>query len=914
MLKNFVAIDLETTGLDENAEIIEIGMVKIIEGEIIEKYEKLVKPVSPIPENITSLTGITNEMIANKPIWQEIEQEVLSFCGNNLLVAHNCNFDKAFLERAVGFKLTNLWLDTYEFAKIIIPNLPNYKLSYLTNFLNVNYLGFHRAVNDAEMAANILLKLIELAMKISPFTLEKIIKLFSSEVNGITLFLKSIQKEIITNYSFNEKIPIAKEETVYLDKLENLSFSQGECLLKPGGLLSLGIDNYEFRPQQLKMLNVVSEAFKTKSHAIIEASTGTGKSLAYLIPALLWSLENKCKVVIATNTIALQEQLFKKDIPLLEKCFNSKLPVSLLKGRNNYICLRRFSIIITEKDFLTWSEKVFISRIITWLDNTKTGDKEELNLNNYENEKWYLFASQTETCLGNKCSYYFDCYYYKIRKKVETSGLIITNHSLVLQDVKSDNKILPKHEYLIIDEAHNLEEEGIKQFAEVVDFIQLRKSCFLLTKGKSTGLLNKLRNLCTEEENISELIIETKEEVKIILTKTNEIIHFFSRKKDFTVLGEIRITRNERKTFWWKEICSLVRELVNYITSLCNKITRIINKFELIDRFEEIINELQFISKRLLLFKNTLDSFITGDDEEQVYWLEINNKNVAFVITPIKINQILRDKLFNTKVSVILTSATLAINYNLDHVAKTYGLEKDNEYLTLITDSPFNFQEQSLICIPTDLPDPSVISDDEYTRAITKSILNIIPAINGGILILFTSYYMLNNVYNSLKKESSLAAKEILAHGKDGNRINLVKALKTNPDGAIVLGTNSFWEGIDISGIGLTTVIIVKLPFAPPTRPVIAAKLEALEKQGENSFYKYSLPLAILKFRQGYGRLIRSNKDWGTLIILDNRILTKKYGKEFLKSIPLQPVFKGTTVYISHLLSKWMENKFSNYC
>ena len=904
----FVAIDIETTGFKQDAEIIEIGLVKVVNNKIADRYQKLIKPVNIIPEEITLLTGISNEMVTNKPSWSEIEIEILNFIGGYVLVAHNVNFDKGFLDRNLGFNIPNLWIDTWDLAKITLPLLPSYQLSYLVNVLNIKKLLFHKAINDAEMTAAIFGLLTEELSKLSPFVLNNITNLLTDDTNGLGLILKKVQKKNVSDFWLDNKR--SWEEDVQEESNIKYSFDDAEMFFTHDGILSLKFSNYEFRPQQHDMFKTIRDAFNQNYHAIIEAATGTGKSLAYLIPALLWSNEKQYRVVISTNTIALQEQLFKYDIPSIENCLGCKFRVSIVKGRNNYVCLRRFYILAKDSNVLNWQEKVFLAQIYNWLDITDTGDKEEINLNNYENELWLQISSQIETCVGGKCSFSKKCYYLKNRREAEKSNLIITNHSLLLKDIIRDNKILPQYDYLIIDEAHNLEDEALKQFSSEVNFRYLKKILNQLAKGKNNNSLYQLLYYSNEhlsEIGLANLIAAIKQEALLLSSMLDDCIRL-AQSQEQSLLGELRITENERYTQWWNNFNLFLENIANYLTSLIHKINSFVCQMEAFEDFEEIYKELRFQISLLNENKDVIKNFIIGKEEEKVYWLQINKDNLILIITPFNIANILGKKLFKLKKSAILTSATLAVNSNFDHIINMYGIEKLRT-LTGIFDSPFNYQTQSIICIPTDLPEPSNITDNEYINYVADSLLTLIPAISGGILILFTSYHMLNSVYKYLKREEYQLNKEILAHGSGGRRKTLIETLKKYPNKTVILGTNSFWEGIDIQGLGLTAVVIVKLPFAPPSRPVIAAKLELFEKNKQNSFYKYSLPSAILRFRQGFGRLIRSGKDWGTLIILDKRVLTKKYGVNFIKSLPKQPIITDDLNIIASRLSEWMKNK-----
>lgn len=914
---SFVSLDLETTGFSEKDEIIEIGLIKVLDGKIIDKFQSLVKPIHKISKNIEALTGISNEMVKDRLTWHEIEEEVIKFIEDSYIIAHNVSFDRGFLERSLSVPILNTWVDTYDLAKIAYPTLQSYKLSEIANHLSLVSEGYHRALNDAEIAAKIFLKIIEKLTSMSPFLIEEDLNILKDEENGLSLALKYVQKKALANFSFENKISFEQDR----EEKETLNLNEeGEEILKPGGIISKHSNSYEYRPDQIKMLKTVSEAFEEEKHAVIEAGTGIGKSMAYLIPALLWSEKNEKKVIIATHTIALQEQLFKKEIPFLEKCFNGKLPVALVKGRTNYLCKRRFEKLKKNSKNISWPEKVFLLQTNHWDKDTKTGDKEELNLKKLDNEFWYHISSQSETCLGRKCPYYFHgCFFIKNKRSSEKSKIIITNHALLLQDAKINNKLLPEHENVIIDEAHNLEDEATEQFASRADLLQINKICNQLSKGKNNGILEKINQVIKDRndwgnlELLKDNILKAKEDIISLQAKIERLRKDFNFKDLISSIEEIRITEKERNLSEWSYLFDNLQEVKNYLLSLKSKLIKIISWIEVIDALEEMSKEVDFIEKIITEVIDVFTDFLKGEDESKVYWVSVNNsyykKNIILNISPIEVGYLLEKNLFSVKKSVVLTSATLSVANSFKYTIKELGLDK-HDFLWFNAQSPFNFKEQSLIAIPSDLPDPVISSEIEYTDAIIKNIKKISKVVYGGILVLFTSYRMLDNVYNIIKNDKDLVDRMILAHGKDGSRTNIINTLKNNKN-SIVLGVNSFWEGIDVKGVSLTTVIIVKLPFTPPTRPVIAARLERLQQKGEKSFFTYSLPRAILKFRQGYGRLIRGNNDWGSLIILDKRVITKRYGEQFLKSLPEQEIVKGTSDKICNILNNWSKNKIN---
>lgn len=887
---NYVAIDLETTGLDDQAEIIEIALVKVENNVIKEEWQQLICPSSDIPEDIQILTGISNEMVIDKPLWKDVEEKVLSFLGNNLLVAHNASFDKRILENNLGKDIENIWLDTCELAKITLPTLSSYKLKSLLEFFDLDSQELHRALKDAQMTTRLLENLIEILLKFSPFLLEENIKLLEDEKNGLSFILKYVQKNILNNYFENDAIvkTVSSEDSQENEGI-GYSLEKGSDLLKPGGPISENFTDFQYRPQQIAMLENIIKAFQGEKHGLIEAGTGTGKSLAYLIPATLWSKEKKEKVVIATHTIALQEQLFTKDIPFLEEKLRGNISKALVKGRSNYLCLRRFESLKREHNTLNWWEKVFLAQITNWALDTQSGDKEELNLKNWENEMWLQIASQGEACLGSRCPYYFkDCFYTKNKKIREKSDLIITNHALLLQDLKSNNKILPPYQQVIIDEGHNLEDEATEQFSTYIDLRQILKLFYRLHRKKYGGFLDRLNKNIDNQEKLKNLIIQIKEEILFLSNKIRNLLESNVVGEYLGFNDEKRITDKERKSSKWLIISEELQEINNYLQAINKKITKLFLDLDLDEELNDFQKELKVYKSDLEEVYEGLNNFLNYDNNEFVYFINKTNKNIRFCISPIEVSSLLNELLFVEKKSVILTSATLTSNNNFNYIAKILGLN-EFDYLTFKGNSPFNYNKQSRIFIINDLLNPVNNSNEIYTQEVIKCLKKILPLVYGGTLILFTSYRMLNDVYWALKKEE-LQDKEIFAHGIDGTRNSLVKIMK-NKKNTIILGVNSFWEGIDIKGDALTNLIIVKLPFIPPTRPVIQARLEKIEEKGQNSFYNYSLPRAVLKFRQGYGRLIRSNSDCGSCIILDNRVVTKRYGKQFLMSLPKQPIF-----------------------
>lgn len=921
--KTFTALDVETTGLRDEDEIIEIGLVHVVDGQISETWQSLIKPSIAIPADITVITGISSEMVKDAPTWNEIEESLSNHLQGQLLIAHNYRFDKNHIESQLGHTLANDWLDTHDIAKLFLPKLTSYKLMSLADHLQVNDSSHHRALNDAEVCAKVYLKLLEIGGQYSPFALtdaSSVIgnsqkSLFESSklsLGGLLYDLAQNTTELETSLSFGD----SEENTDFVSESKpRLSFDQAAEFFAPGGLLSASRNDFQYRPQQVEMLSAIEEAFTTKRHALIEAGTGTGKSLAYLVPALLYSYENDTRVVIATESIALQEQLYYADLPFLKETLEAHFPTALAKGRANYLCLRRFEGARNNAGQLSERDRILLASLILWMEEDATGDREHLNLNKAELQTWQNIASSADTCLGRRCAYFDECFFFNRKRACEKAKVIVTNHSLLLQDLKIGG-LLPEYNIAVIDEAHHLEDEATRQFTDVVDYGLMIKLLANFTRNK--GLINRMDNGLSKSvtdseslEHFHKLADRIVEECKTCSELLKNTVDLACNIPELEHIGDLRITDKIRNSHWWLTLEEELRKCQRYISSCVKTLDLLLQLIEDESAIETIYREVAHARDKLKEQADWLERFIAGYDDNFVYWATTMkssyNSNFTLSSANIDISPILHDKLFESKDSVILTSATLAVNNTMTYTAHRFLLD-DDQYISYITASPFDYKNQSLIAIPNNHPDYSKINDFAYTKIVAEDLRKLIPALGGDMLVLFTSYAMLNRVALSLKRDPSLSGYRILAHGQDGSRSSILEALQNNRH-TVVLGTKSFWEGIDVKGDHLRTLVIAKLPFEPPSMPIESAKLEQLKAQKQNAFKVHSLPRAILQFRQGCGRLIRSNNDRGCIIILDNRVIMKSYGKYFLSSLPEQPIWQDDIDTLTKKLAEWHEHK-----
>ena len=679
------------------------------------------------------------------------------------------------------------------------------------------------------------------------------------------------------------------------------------------GILAKEIKGFEYRQEQEEMAQYIQDAINEDRKIIVEAGTGTGKTLAYLIPSIKWAVTNKKKVIIATNTINLQEQLLLKDIPLAKSIIKDEFSYVLVKGRNNYVCKRLFNELVLGKsvDIETFSMEAReqIEYILKWGNKTKTGDKAELPFEVYP-DVWELVQSTTELCLGKKCPYRKECFYMKTRMEKMEADILISNHHVFFADLNvraetdfdSEYLILPRYDMVIFDEAHNVESVARSYFSVEVSKISFTRLLNRIYQKKNKKKKEKSALIRVEdtvdEKNLEDseqyiyLLNTLKEEISILQNigdeYFDEIRKIYETNTEAPIkksLNKIEITKSrflenlrEKKDIFQSKLA----DFLNLMMSFNNVID------EEKDKNPEVIN----FNNHLKMFKAYIDSFKfinSFEDDNYIYWLDINSKrtNVVLTATPLNIAQKLSTVLFDNLDRLVFASATIVVNGNFDYFKKSLGLDEE-DCIEAIIKSPFDYDEQMSVYIPSDIQDSENIN--AFVSDASKFILNILLKTNGKAFILFTSYTMLNQIYYSISKKLKDKGFEVFLHG-DKPRSQIIKEFK-EAENPILFGTTSFWEGVDVQGENLSNVIITKLPFLVPTDPVVSAISKKIEEDGGNSFMDFQLPEAIIKFKQGVGRLIRKKTDSGNIFILDNRILKKRYGSLFINALPSQKNIK----------------------
>lgn len=699
------------------------------------------------------------------------------------------------------------------------------------------------------------------------------------------------------------------------------------AILKSGGLLSERLNGFEPREAQQKMAMDVIRAYNDNNIALIEAGTGTGKSIAYLLPALVAAVRHQERTVISTNTITLQEQLINKDIPALAAALNITVKAVLVKGMNNYVCLRKLEDAQSELRLYPQEEMAELDAISAWKRITIDGSRSSLPMAPSQ-ITWERVGAESDSCSHNECPHYQECFFFRARRQANDANILVANHSLLFADLhrraETNNYdtacILPSYQRLVLDEAHHIEDVATDYFATRADRLDLMRLLGRLSSEKQNKTFGKLpllkEKIQTAFQNtpptnllnsLTSLTIDLPAMRRQIQDQIHECFHavaLFAESqspmaKDDGVLGDIklRLLADHCKHFSWNdEVVAQVRQLTDTLKKYIQGLISLEGSLKRVDhdKFHEqskgVRFEIQALAMRLEGTVKFLSDFMTmPHDHNSVRWIETQKlrftTNVHLVEARLNIAPALVEALFSKFSTVILCSATLTTNRSFAFIRQRLGLISeliaDRSVTESVYESPFDYQKQTLLAVPTDLPSPI---HPDFNKAAVEKIWDAIHVSRGNTFVLFTSYTMLQECYGALLDRMKEHKYHPLKQG-DGQRHELLNKFKTT-NYSVLFGTDSFWEGVDVSGDALRCVVIVKLPFKVPSEPIIQARTESLVKEGKDPFMDYSLPSAIVKFKQGFGRLIRNRRDRGCIVCLDTRLITKGYGRMFLNSLP----------------------------
>jgi predicted DnaQ family exonuclease/DinG family helicase len=939
MDETLVSLDLETTGLDPTRDaIIEIGAVKFRGEEVVDTFHTMVKPHRPLPYSIQILTGITTREVEAAPPLAVVLGNLISFIGDHPIVGQSTTFDLGFLSEK-GISLENRVYDTFELARILLPTLSDYRLSAIADELGISPSIHHRALPDAITAKDVFLALLDKAQALDTSIISELDRLSSGIDWPLAHFFRQISGEKLGDvFSPVGELEInvigqarqKEERLVPNPERKPLDLEELTGMLGKDGALAQALPQFEHRPEQVEMMQAVAGTLNRGERLIVEAGTGTGKSIAYLLPAISFALKNSVPVVISTNTINLQEQLIKKDIPDLARALQlGSLRYAQLKGRNNYLCLRRWNL-LRRNQALSLDEVRLLLRTLVWLATTLTGDRAELNLRAEEIPIWNRVCAQAESCLGGQCPYQRrgHCFLYRARRKAEGAHLIVANHALLLSQIATGSTILPEYSHLIIDEAHHLEEEATEQWGFEVRERDLASYLNLLS-GKSegavgaynSGLLFQLHDYFRgssispsrqkEIEKLAQSIHRTIEHGRERVIELFEILRHFLEAHAEGHGGyehRLRLTRAMLSQPDWRNVALAAENLslaLGQIDSALNRLYSMLEPLSDTLDYENLMVELSSIIYRGSELRHRIDSTIRQQVEgeesgtekrETIHWLSSTGDILTLCAAPLHVGPALKGELFSCKECVVLTSATLSTEGHFEYIKGRLGLEDTGE---LILGSSFDYMGAALVYIPDDIPEPG---QPGYQQAVEQVLIDLCRATGGRTLALFTSHAALRASYEAIRAPLQGEDILVLGQGLDGSPRQLLQSLKSNPQ-SVLLGTASLWEGIDVVGEALSVLVMARLPFSVPTDPIFMARSELFN----DPFNEYALPQAVLRFKQGFGRLIRSRSDRGAIVVLDRRIKSKYYGTAFLDSVPLCTAISGPARQLPGEVVAWLK-------
>ncbi|OQM45188.1 ATP-dependent helicase DinG [Anoxybacillus sp. UARK-01] len=904
MDERFVVIDLETTGnsVKKGDRIIQIGLVVIENRQIVKRFSSFVNPECSIPPFIQQLTQIGEQMVRHAPLFSELAPTVAALLKQSYFVAHNVAFDWPFLQeelnRAGVFLPEPPMIDTVELSRILYPSMESYKLSDMAKALHIPHQHPHQADSDAEVTAQLWLALLDKLEALPVATLRQLCRLSRDMKSDVHSIMDAMLAQKITSlhddqYSYYQGIALRKPSP--------LPQKIGECPVSFREWFTytetLPFRDYEHRQGQWDMMEMVYEALDTSQHALIEAGTGIGKSLAYLIPSLYFARQYQKPVVISTYTLQLGQQLMERDIPLLQSIASFPFHVAQLKGKRNYLSLEKF-VHFLHKPNKNYDEVLTKCQLLVWLTETETGDVDELQLSSGGQLLWTMLHMGEEK---EEAEYDF---FQRARQRASKADLIITNHAFLLQDLNSDKPLFPPYEQLIVDEAHHLEDVASQYFGQSVDYVAVRLLLTRIGNGHDEGSFFQLRKRLEQQDYfmyfqsvLSDIELECDEWFRMIR-------QYVLRKQTNSnaVRLRYRFHPSEEKGRHWNAI----REL---LWRLCHHTSELAEKAEQLKMLDPSLSSLSFFTDVTVLndMIHGLRFLLEDTDSKVVRWMEADVKGAAnataIYAQPIELEEFFAERLFTRKKSVILTSATLTTDHSFAYAISQLGLEDFYPICRMIP-SPFDYKRQAKIMIPSDLPSIVDVSLPEYAHAVAEQLLEIEKQVKEKILVLFTSYELLRMTAAIVKEKNEDETLVLLAQGiQGGNAAKLTKAF-LQFDRAILFGTSSFWEGIDLPREQLSFIVMVRLPFAPPDDPVIEAKSERIRAKGGRPFYDLSLPQAIIRFKQGFGRLIRTATDSGVLFVLDRRLTTASYGKYFVGSLPPVSIYEAPLEQLLQSLKK----------
>ena len=941
MPDQFVALDLETTGLNPDVDqITEIGAVRFTRQGGGETFQTLVRPNRAIPAEIEELTGITNEQVAAAPRFDEVASELASFVGDLPIVGQNISFDRAFLARA-GVDFPGVSYDTWEISSVLLPRASRLNLGSLARLLGVDLGNAHRALADAEATRDVFLALLgrfetmppSLLLELRGFAATSgwaVADLIAEAIDRARPVGRAPDPDEAARIAERLRQPLPSRVAEPLEPRENrldVRPDQVMAVFAEAEQRSDLFPGYETRRGQLEMAAAVAEHLSRGGQLAVEAGTGTGKSLGYLVPAALHARANHDRVVVSTHTLNLQDQLAQHDLPLAARLIEATtgeeaegLRVVVQKGRSNYLCLERWSEARLEGQPRDEAEARLFGRIANWLPTTATGDLSELYMTSAERSSWDRLSAEGTDCLQRRCPFVQDgrCFVVRSRQRAAAAHVVVVNHALLLANAARGDSLLPEFNQLIIDEAHRLEDVATQQFGGAFDARAIRDLFELAGPNErhgEPGLVWRLRHgqgvgeggsfapaaeLAREADQLDPVVVRGR----LVLHELTGRLRRFAREQWAADRPprrvELVLSRGVRSQAGWEEVEETALEadlalelLANRLTSLAETIGGLGPVAERSRTLAIEVGRLRIAAEqaRAMLRRTALEPAPT-----EVVWLVVGDGELRLNMAPLDVASQLDESLFLSRESVLATSATLQTQGSFSHSTERLGLA---EAETLLVESPFDYRNAVLTLLVDDLPDPD---RPGHAAALHELIAETTLAAGGRTLVLFTSHRAVRAAAQELHDDLDPREIRVLAQRLDGSPARLLRMLQDHPQ-SLLLGTAAFWEGVDVPGDALSQIVVARLPFPVPTDPVTAGRAE----QYADPFGGYLLPQAMLRFRQGFGRLIRRMTDRGVFVVADSRMAHRRYGAAFREVLPETEWRRLGADEVAQATSRWLQ-------
>ncbi|MGV8084039.1 MAG: helicase C-terminal domain-containing protein [Coriobacteriia bacterium] len=903
-------LDLETTGYDCGHDRIIEAAACIMRGpEVVARFSALVDPGVPIPQEISKLTGITDEMVAGAASAEAVVAELVDFIGTRDIIAHNCGFDRAFLERVAGtHALCGAWLDSLELVRIGLPRMRSHRLADLATAFAIDAGGpAHRALPDVEaLAAVWRIALVGLS-DLPPGLLQRIIGIAPDAPWPLRPTLAHI---VASSSGAHCDLRELRYKRVSADKTGALEDADGvACSCPPlervlaefseEGLAGRMYPGFESRAEQLLMAEAVIEAFRTRTHAAVEAGTGVGKSVAYLVPSALFALENHVSAGVATKTNALMDQLVYHELPRLNAALGGQLRYVALKGYEHYPCLRKLERYAAEPAEPDAEKIATLAALLAWVAQSSWGDLDAINLHWGRRDLRAAISASQADCTHKRCRYFPHlCYLHGVRRRAASAHIVVTNHALLFRDVVAQGGILPPVRHWVVDEAHAAESEARKQLTVGASHLELSVALGALG-GRGGSLLGNIRRLLGGADDLAKtlaLIARMQEQVAVCETLTGSLFDFV---KDLAPLvrgggdydaAELWITPETRETGGWGVVASTGASLAKHLGTL------LADGRELMTRLEETgpsitdsRADLAGLLSRLAEQLEGLSAVLNGENEEFVYSVGLDRRRSVsaerLVAERLDIGQVLLDDLYPRVQSVIFTSATIATGESFAHFARGVGLDRlpRDAWQALRLTSSYDFERQMAVFVPTAMPEPA---ERNYLGELEALLEAVHVSMGGSVLTLFTNRRDMEHLYSALEPRLERHGLSLICQHR-GTSAKRLRDEFIADERLSLFALKSFWEGFDAKGDTLRCVVVPKLPFGRPTDPLA---LERERREGRVAWRRYTLPEAIIELKQAAGRLIRSKTDTGCLVIADARVLRRTYGREFLAALPVADI------------------------